>query len=853
MLRPGFLEILQTFPQKKGGNREKKEEKKKKKKKKKRRRERERERAAGVLRSLLRFLEVMEVKMTRDVRPRAFYFSKASTSSLLSSSPSPCSVLSHKKRRDLKRDLRSSHLHSHSQMRRVIGMSRTTSTSASGVTSVAARRNHHSRNVRAPAAMSSSLSEAFEVGVKGSEVTVPVPIDYYKVLGLGSQRHASSEELERAYSARVRSYDSLGNQVQSQSRKLAENVPGMPFSTDAVEGRRRVLDLAREALMSRSPQRSRIRVANPGGGGGSGGIALRPTHESVAIPLSWVTGLLLLAVECGDFENCVGVGSSLLERFVSISHLSLFFPVSFCFFSPRLYFLLTFFPSFTQIFSVIFSFPPDRSRSALGFASQDSLKLNQKQKRDISLAVALSHCELAKVFLDGNASSAARTRGQKRRVAEGCAHLNLALETLKSAPGQRLMPLLCEEVEYTLERLVAPCALDHLRLPLDEEHKETRKRAALVLEELLVEPPVSDDESSAAIDRTFVHDVMKALTVRETINFLPWRSTLVQLQEGSTTLPWFEPSTFYTAAVSCLLSAYLDKKPKLVRRALDLFETLEAGDPSVDLATEYAVSMMLLGKVDAALELLEEAESAGESSIRELEQMEAEGLDKGLPNSSSMMMTFIRFNARGGGSKGVVNVSEEGLLEGICTFTEMWLELKAVPLFRDTNRQYNSLKQGPISLIQYFDDPGVRNYANSRIHKIWAGLGMHLGERIMGKTRGFKSVRNEQEQQQQQNQNKLQSQKEPQSQNEPQSRSKPLQWVSDLDSKLSDLNLPSMKVLGICALLAVLGSRALSPPAPTQQVKQQQKLPATGKFAFLFSASLPLSHTPFVPFHLSSK
>merc|ERR1712025_725188 len=82
--------------------------------------------------------------------------------------------------------------------------------------------------------------------------------------------------------------------------------------------------------------------------------------------------------------------------------------------------------------------------------------------------------------------------------------------------------------------------------------------------------------------------------------------------------------------------------------------------------------------------------------------------------------------------------------------------------------------------------------------------------------RGFKSVRNEQEQQQQQNQN------------EPQSRSKPLQWVSDLDSKLSDLNLPSMKVLGICALLAVLGSRALSPPAPTQQVKQQQKLPATG-------------------------
>ncbi len=227
------------------------------------------------------------------------------------------------------------------------------------------------------AATARSLSEAFEIGVQGSEATVPVPIDYFKVLGLGTQRHASKDELEKAYTTRVATY--AGGQAS-----------GVPFSEESVEARRRVLDLARQALTSRSPMRRRVGGIGGGSGaaggdGSSGGIALRPTHESVAVPLSWVTGVLLLAVECGDFDNCVSIGTALLEQ------------------------------------------------SGGAFGSPGSLRLKQKQKRDTALAVALAHCELAKFFLD----SAQAPKGQKkRRVAEGCAHLNSALGMLKSAPGK---------------------------------------------------------------------------------------------------------------------------------------------------------------------------------------------------------------------------------------------------------------------------------------------------------------------------------------------------------------------------------------------------------------------------------
>ena len=181
-------------------------------------------------------------------------------------------------------------------------------------------------------------------------------IDHYRYLGLGAQRHASKAELERAYVSKV-----------GRSIFLEENgTAPSPFSDGALEARDHILDLARQALITRSPARSRLRVSNGSGRIHSSfsfsfpltflvaGVALRPTHESVAIPLSWVTGVLLLALESGDYENCVGIGSALLEQ---------------------------------------------SKGSGFGMAT-GSLKLKRSQKRDAALAVALSHCELAKVYLD---------------------------------------------------------------------------------------------------------------------------------------------------------------------------------------------------------------------------------------------------------------------------------------------------------------------------------------------------------------------------------------------------------------------------------------------------------------------
>jgi len=604
------------------------------------------------------------------------------------------------------------------------------------------------------AATARSLSEAFEIGVQGTEVTVPVPIDYYKVLGLGSQRHASKDELERAFASRVASY--AGGQAN-----------GVPFSDDAVEARRRVLDLARQALTSRSPMRRRVSGVSAGsgaaGGGGGGGIALRPTHESVAVPLSWVTGVLLLAVECGDFDNCVGIGTTLLEQ------------------------------------------------SGGAFGSSASFRLRQKEKRDVSLAVALAHCELAKFYLESPQTS----RGQKkRRVAEGCAHLNSALGMLKSAPGSAMMPVLCQEIEMTLERLVAPCALDHLRLPVgEEEHRETRLRAASVLRELLVEPQSSED---SAVNRSFLQAVMKALTVRETVQFLPWKA-LLESPEDLSPLPWFEPSTFYTAAVACLLAAYVDKEPKLVLRALALFEALEALEPSADLAAEFAVSMVLLGKLDDAIELLEEAESQGESRIGDLERMEAVGLDKGLPSKSSMLMTFIRFT---GGSSGAAG-AENGLLEGLCTFTEKWLELKAMPLFRDTNRQQNTnARLPPVCLIQYFDDPGVRRYVDS-FENAWSLALATVTGKVSGAAQGLlqllKKPRAAKSQQPQQKQEQQDASAGPTgdegaSSPPPQQQQDAQQYAAGASAGLGGAPewIPGAKVLGTCAVLAVGMSWAVS-------------------------------------------
>lgn len=466
-----------------------------------------------------------------------------------------------------------------------------------------------------------SLTEAFEAGVKGSEPCFPVPLDFFKILGMGVSASASPAELDRAYAAR------------------ANLDPSLPWSKNAAGARSRVLDLARQALSSRST-RSRARALSPA------------RARTVALPISWVSGAMVLLFETAEYDACVRLGTALLDQSA---------------FSWQNFF---------------------------GKSDAPGRRLGRSQRRDVALALALSHCELARVHLAEDGAGSRRAGKGQRRVAEGCSHLATALSTLSN---HRLMPVLRGEIEATLERLVAPCALDHLNLPLDESHRSTRQQAALVLRDLLLEEGESSGDANVTND--FVQLSLKALTLRETMGFLPWRDTSFE------SYSWYDSSMLYKAALSGVVLGYLDREPRQVAKGLELVEKLEAEEVEAgrecDLAAERACALVLLGMVDEAVETLEEAEASVGGSIQELERMtEGSGVGSGttgLPSSGSMMMTFIRM--RGGG------------LEGITAFAEEFLESR-MEYYRDT-KSLNKTGGSGMTLESYFDDPRVRRFCST--------------------------------------------------------------------------------------------------------------------------------------------
>ena len=244
-------------------------------------------------------------------------------------------------------------------------------------------------------------------------------------------------------------------------------------------------------------------------------------------------------------------------------------------------------------------------------------------------------------------------------------------------------------------------ALDHLRLPLDEIHAETRKQAALVLEDLLLDETSNRDEN---LTRGFVLSATQALTAREYASFLPWKSLEMSHY------PWYDLKMVYSAAMAAMVAGFADSDPRQVMRGLDLIEKLEgdieasAADSEawagLDLASEKACALVLLGRVQEAVSVLEEAEERGGGSIRELETISS-GRTMGLPTSSSMMLTFIRM--QGG----------EDLLQGICIFVKSVL-VRASEAFRDSQ----SDKLGQRKVEDYFESPSVRRYCALPLYKI---------------------------------------------------------------------------------------------------------------------------------------
>lgn len=73
--------------------------------------------------------------------------------------------------------------------------------------------------------------------------------------------------------------------------------------------------------------------------------------------------------------------------------------------------------------------------------------------RDITLAMALAHCSLAREAF-----------GVREQAAAGCARLEEALGLLRSLGSPPLAPVLADEIDSALQELQPQCVLEHLKV-----------------------------------------------------------------------------------------------------------------------------------------------------------------------------------------------------------------------------------------------------------------------------------------------------------------------------------------------------------------------------------------------------
>jgi hypothetical protein len=105
-------------------------------------------------------------------------------------------------------------------------------------------------------------------------------------------------------------------------------------------------------------------------------------------------------------------------------------------------------------------------------------ELRKEYRRDVLLTLALARCGLAsEMFADA----------RQAHVAEGCAHMEQALQLLQGAGSPALAPGLARDIMQGLEGLKAPRTLDLLKAPLPEDASgvQARQRAVAELSALL--------------------------------------------------------------------------------------------------------------------------------------------------------------------------------------------------------------------------------------------------------------------------------------------------------------------------------------------------------------------------------
>ncbi|KAL6765947.1 hypothetical protein V8C86DRAFT_2452334 [Haematococcus lacustris] len=307
-------------------------------------------------------------------------------------------------------------------------------------------------------------------------------------------------------------------------------------------------------------------------------------------------------------------------------------------------------------------------------------------KKDVLLSMAVAKVNMARdVFQTPN------------QIATGCRHLEEALQLLQSgsATGQPLAPELSREVRVSLAELRSQCALEQVSGSLRPDQQDVRKRAVRTIRELLRPPAGTADASSSQVASSvppeFVAKLVEQLTCEELVLLLEWDT--VARNPGA--YNWLYPGLLEVVAAAHIVTGYLQCQPAYIRMATNLLRKLGS---SPEVLAAQAVCSVLLGSVQAALDTLQAAEAAGSRSPLPSSPKPGSPRQLTSPPSvpSSQAFSWVRSHTPSG---------EDGLLTGLCAFTELWLGSAALPLFRDTAAASSSH-----SLTAYFDDARVEAF-----------------------------------------------------------------------------------------------------------------------------------------------
>jgi len=300
--------------------------------------------------------------------------------------------------------------------------------------------------------------------------------------------------------------------------------------------------------------------------------------------------------------------------------------------------------------------------------------VNNDGKRDIALASAMATCEYAQEAL--------HSLGKRPSYVEGCDMMELALKTLEKAPGGKsrsFAPELKDAIYKELDDALPGVALELLALPLEQTRE--RELGLKALKKCLWTKTTAADEAAVLISEKDgdASLISKADLQVQCSRFLTAYEHASMFVEAPDHVP-ADPEEVYRASISHIVAALMSGNPLLLVDADEILQQLEIAAKNTNQTSEIgnvtierAVCLVLLGKTDAACELLD---VSSEESISE-------------------MANFVRQNSPSGDA-----------VEGVCVLVDQWIEQVAFPLFRDSARIV------PISLEQWFSNPKIMSFVD---------------------------------------------------------------------------------------------------------------------------------------------